>query len=367
MHISEVPSGLACECTCTGCNAVLVARKGKQKAHHFAHHHTDDCGLAFESALHQYAKELISEKLCLFLPEVRAEYKEESECIREAKVITFDCVETEQAMGSIRPDIIASKAGHDLLIEVAVTHFCDDDKINHLNERGLAAVEIDLSSLSWDVSKEEWGEAILMDAPRKWLSNSKIDAARSKLKEKRKTDKEAAQRQVEKEKQIKLLRIQRQADILIGALEGVYEPIFVPSHFNRDVDNVLQAGFDGIVGVKIRGDVCFTAEPKVWQTCIVSSFVVLAIKRGQFQTMFSTKKLYRWVKQKGFLRKEFASFIHEAASKEVQQKHPEFQPPYDAIQAYLEHLTKMDVLTFYRGRWHLTWLVKQEFKDANMF
>ena len=70
LHISQVESGLACRCVCPGCKDRLVARKGLEKAPHFAHHGEVPCGHALESALHKLAKEVIDERRELLLPEV---------------------------------------------------------------------------------------------------------------------------------------------------------------------------------------------------------------------------------------------------------------------------------------------------------
>lgn len=65
VHISEVESGLKCECKCPSCDAKLVARKGKKNKHHFAHHATDNCKYGYETSLHFAVKEIIlTLKLC---------------------------------------------------------------------------------------------------------------------------------------------------------------------------------------------------------------------------------------------------------------------------------------------------------------
>ena len=58
VHVSEVDAGRRPECACPGCGAVVVARRGDLKRHHFAH----DRGIAAcarESALHATAKRLL--------------------------------------------------------------------------------------------------------------------------------------------------------------------------------------------------------------------------------------------------------------------------------------------------------------------
>lgn len=57
VHISSVPNGEACGCTCPGCGSKLVAKnKGQHNQHHFAHIGGSDCVRAVESALHLMAK-----------------------------------------------------------------------------------------------------------------------------------------------------------------------------------------------------------------------------------------------------------------------------------------------------------------------
>ena len=54
-------SGLKCNCICPRCKEKLIAKKGKIKEHHFAHHNVADCGKAVETVIHQLSKEFIKE------------------------------------------------------------------------------------------------------------------------------------------------------------------------------------------------------------------------------------------------------------------------------------------------------------------
>lgn len=55
-HISEVSSGLACDCVCPSCKVTLVAKKGKINSHSFSHNESNICIGAIETALHLAAK-----------------------------------------------------------------------------------------------------------------------------------------------------------------------------------------------------------------------------------------------------------------------------------------------------------------------
>jgi hypothetical protein len=68
VHISTAERGLRCACVCPGmCGSRLVA-KTMAKTPHFAHHHRDACGGGPETALHKLAKQIVKERLTLFVP-----------------------------------------------------------------------------------------------------------------------------------------------------------------------------------------------------------------------------------------------------------------------------------------------------------
>ena len=68
--ISDVSSGLSCECICPACGAILVARKGTQRMHHFAHYKKKDCEYAYETSLHWAAKDILSRSGKMIIPAV---------------------------------------------------------------------------------------------------------------------------------------------------------------------------------------------------------------------------------------------------------------------------------------------------------
>jgi len=51
----------------------LVARQGQILVAHFAHHVDRNCAAAYETMLHQLAKQIIADKMELLLPAVQAD------------------------------------------------------------------------------------------------------------------------------------------------------------------------------------------------------------------------------------------------------------------------------------------------------
>lgn len=141
IHITEAMRGLACNCTCFECGETVLARKGEINEHHFAHaSNKESCAINPESVLHKYAKEIIQESMGLQLPAV-------PNSDIEATWWTFDRIIPEFPLGLIRPDLVAYIEDEPIFIEIAVTHFIDQLKLNVIKSMNVKTVEIDLSSL----------------------------------------------------------------------------------------------------------------------------------------------------------------------------------------------------------------------------
>lgn len=141
VDIIDAQRGLACQCTCFECGETVIARKGEIKEHHFAHaSNKESCTINPESVLHKYAKEVIIESMGLMLPAL-------PNSDNEAAWWTFDKVLPEFSLGLIRPDLVGYFDGEPILIEIAVTHFIDAEKLKRIEVFKSKCIEIDLSSL----------------------------------------------------------------------------------------------------------------------------------------------------------------------------------------------------------------------------
>lgn len=152
IHITEVDEaterGLGCNCICSECGDRLVARLGKVRQHHFAHHAVHDCVKSDESALHRFAKEVFQKHSRFKVPEAEVWWDYESKVISRALYVPYLQAVPEQPIGDIIPDITLVRDGRpDFLVEVLVTHEVDEVKSAKLEALGLPCVEIDLSHL----------------------------------------------------------------------------------------------------------------------------------------------------------------------------------------------------------------------------
>lgn len=138
--------GLACNCTCICCGEPVVARKGLIREHHFSHHsNKESCFIQRESLLHLYAKQVIRNHLGLQLPPMPGSWPESED---KSSWWDFERVDEEVPQPGFQPDLVALlKDGSQLFIEIAVTSFISEEKLERIKSVGINTVEIDLSEL----------------------------------------------------------------------------------------------------------------------------------------------------------------------------------------------------------------------------
>ena len=173
VSVEDVVSGLACECRCPSCGTTLVARKGKIREHHFAHHGATDCTHGCESALHLMAKHILESRKKVFVP------GESDRDTGETK--HYSTVELEShEYASFIPDVLMRNEDQVLCVEILVTHAVDEEKEQRITKAKLPTIEIDLSSLVEDFDEKSVTDILLSGRETKWIYNPILDEQKKK-------------------------------------------------------------------------------------------------------------------------------------------------------------------------------------------
>jgi len=177
VDVSAVRSGLACGLVCPKCKASLIARKGNIRVHHLAHHRSDtSCVGAVETVTHRLAKDVLREGKRLVLPGLdiivrRRVGRFQLDPSLPSRGCVFDTVDLEHSIGEVRLDALMTGAVGTIAVEIKVSHEVTPEKIGRLRAAGLVALEIDLSAYSrWDTLRQDIAEAVIHEAPRRWLT-----------------------------------------------------------------------------------------------------------------------------------------------------------------------------------------------------
>jgi hypothetical protein len=328
-HISEVSSGLECNCVCPGCGTRLVARKGNKQDHHFGHHGIEDgrpCQTGPETALHKFAKEVLARCLELVLPPLTIGEGEGKWVGYPGGTYRFDAALLESRLGAIVPDVIVRKGERHLLVEFLVTHACDEAKIARIVAMDVAAIEIDLSGLPRDTSRKDLKEAIVTKAPRKWLHNPKLRAAHVVL------ERQACERDRVLARSAAPLR-----RAYLAACAEVRSMRTACPAFARIAHRHLAHA----VGIEVPGIGCFTVPPRDWQAVILADAVDLAASGGK--PLITAAGALRKIRQRGWVRRRFSRLTDTEATA-IRADGTLFDHPAKAIAAWATTLSRLGIL-----------------------
>lgn len=330
-HVDEVANGLACGCRCPACGSRLVAKQGDATAHHFAHEGESDCPGGAETALHLAAKEVLARGRRMTLPAL-VEWSEANDSSGRthsakrsipSKTVSFDSVAAEVWLGGVVPDIVATVGGKTLLVEVAVSHFADEAKVARLRERGLAAVEIDLSGMPAGWTWESLTEAVVgMASGKKWLFNPRSEGLLSEAGR----DAEALAAKADRENAAREARVRESHESQRAGIPGFLSargrlaeflsPSILAAERARmeaegpgtgawlSASRALGIEWGGVpahLNVEVQGEMGFLVERRVWQAAL---FVLLV--RGNRNKSFTAKPAVKWCLQTFGWRPEFA-------------------------------------------------------------
>lgn len=362
MHVDEVANGLGCGCLCPSCGEALIAKQGTKSAHHFAHKGGGDCKGGLQTSLHLAAKHILSKEMCMRLPEfsvteqaedLTGELHEASKSFA-SRMMLFDAVEQEVCLGSVVPDIVAIKGGRKLLVEIAVTHFVDENKAQKLRSMNLACLEVNLAGLIGSWTWESLRDALVDQVEGKtWIHNPWEGALRA----------EAAlnaQRIAKNTLQRKRGAIQgfdselKKLDALIrsGQLQNEAEILDAESH--NDPGWIEASRWLHIIGneipdhinVPVQGDFGFLVARRVWQAALC---VWIRKYPGNY---FKATDAMRWCHLNFPYRDGFA-ILHRNAHllDNVQRAYLPWH--LNAVRLYLEMLSKKGRIRRYSDRYEI--------------
>lgn len=344
-HISEIDSserGLDCNCICPNCKGELQAKIGYgKKAPHFAHNGSEcDLDIAGQTALHILAKEILEAKKEIVLPAYKINIKEEDlelatkgyhqfeiEKVEKELLffnerrIKFKNIYLEKRVDSIIPDIIIEINGKQLIVEIAVTHFVDEEKAKEIEKMNISAIEIDLSHLKNEELQRENIEDIIinMTTNKKWIYNIYSSKAHEKLwkrnekiideihKERIKLEiaRKAAEKQKEElekkefdEKQKSKLAVESALNVKNYAKEiEKRRNDNEAAKYIKDL-NFYQKGNAEIpffVDLPIMGEIVFDCDRRIWQSAIFYKFFYCRKKLEQGYNEICFAKIWSWL------------------------------------------------------------------------
>lgn len=354
-HISEVENGGDCDCICPKCETALIAHQGEVNQHHFAHRpeYERACVGAVESMLHRLAKEAIESRKGVVVPDLVARFRERTRVEFSSRWFDLDEVVLEQRTGDIKPDIIARKRLSDgtwreLLIEIWVAHRCGAKKIAKIRALGISCIEVDLSKMPRDPTREQV-ERFIAEAASTWLFNLLQDEIDSKLKAAVEREEAEARERAQQELRRKEASTRRAAERLASLFTKATSQGYAAwaQDASRVVRWIHDGGLGSHIGVEVRGAACFAVVEEVWQAFLLEAFLL----RHATYLNFPTMEVLEFMRTRGLVHPEFRGFISPEFAETVRLIEPTFGSPYEAIEEYLEKLLEADLFVRPGKKW----------------
>lgn len=155
-----------------------------------------DDSLRRETLLHLKAKEILEQEKRICLPDlvVRADALLPSgEAVHlnstlAGQVVRLESVVLEKPMGQIRPDVCALTIedgpwpAQQLLVEITVSNTIGRERLERIQAKGIATLEIDISRMGGTVTFEEFRRLIVEEsAGKRWLHHPWMEAEQTRL------------------------------------------------------------------------------------------------------------------------------------------------------------------------------------------
>lgn len=141
MHVDDVPNGKRCECICKNCGDPLLAKnKGKIIGHHFSHTTKEESRYCRMTQLHMAMQVYFSTRSAITLPQ-NSDSVLGTDILVPARKTTVLNAGMEHRVGPFCADTVLETADGRVLIEVCVTHACEDERVEYYRSNRIDCIE----------------------------------------------------------------------------------------------------------------------------------------------------------------------------------------------------------------------------------
>lgn len=160
VHVKELPkatrNGKSCDCRCVDCHEPLEACQGEVNEWFFRHQFKTDCKGGQMTALHLLAQQLLTGHHLMTTSNGEVSYYD-----GEPEWTINDSF--------YKADVAGLKSdGSRFLIEIFVTHKLaeEEEKVRHIRQQNIHAIEINLSSVDLNIEKEDLLKLLVSDVSK---------------------------------------------------------------------------------------------------------------------------------------------------------------------------------------------------------
>lgn len=181
LHIDNAKKGLECNCICPDCGDLMIAKKGKVKAHHFAHSSKTERESCYMTILHKVMQQHFAYLEFLSLPAAELSILGKSINIPKRKVKVL-ASKIEFKIGQYYADVLLETKLGNIAIEIFVTHKNEEEKINYYKNNNVASLEYDFSNYRDIPISQVFHDISMNNIPVSWTQYLKKEYYENKVK-----------------------------------------------------------------------------------------------------------------------------------------------------------------------------------------
>jgi len=366
LHISELSPedrGASCGCLCPLCKGELIAKMGAKNRHHFAHSSGIECDIehAQQTGLHLLAKQIIAENDHILLPgwiislsEIRSQecgYFDGMELKIElpaypAREYGYNKVELEKSYPGIIADAVIYIENQPCIVEIAVTHFVDDEKLKKTREIGISMIEIDLCELlKAKLDYDEIKSSVLNNAHnRKWIYNrvreKKLIEKQAEFNEKYRNYKDKQLKKEEwknrhREEGIASLRQIMQSQNYKKALLGQRNDDAALRWKSQNSPLNGMDYFPFYLDIPITGEIVFNCDRRIWQGALFKYYIYENTR--SYTEVFTINEVHDRIYKKKMCFEFDMHYVYRT-NVDIHGVEVEVSFPYEVIDKYFQYL-----------------------------
>ncbi|WP_216675205.1 hypothetical protein, partial [Paraburkholderia elongata] len=185
----------------------------------------------------------------------------------------------EQWFQGVRPDFTVDLTEHRLIVEVAVTHFCDAQKQAKLKLLGFPALEIDLSNVARDIRVAEVRRLVLEETEgKRWIFYPGEAEARATLEVRRSHEESLRVAALEREREAERVRDRARAAVYENKValanrrflesREITKENYVASKFG-----ISQRDWPPLLDASVRDERSIETPRRIWQADVYRKFI----------------------------------------------------------------------------------------------
>lgn len=238
-------------------------REPAKARRHFAHRSDSRC--SGETALHQYAKEVLARDKRITIPGLILRDRHLEEVVHVGGKLDADRVDIETVEGDFQPDAMVFSGNHHIAVEFKVSHGVDAEKCAKVRRANCPMIEIDLAALRWrTLDADDLDRAILHEARRDWIYHPDNEQALRRLAARGEEDRNNA------------------AERLRWHIMDRKPRAAVPDDWREEVlGSIAESGLDYLLEITTNYDHWFAASPRHWRAAAVYSHILVPSIRSR--------------------------------------------------------------------------------------